>query len=192
MLCKAGFARYEISNYSLPGHSSRHNRVYWSGAGWWGFGQGATSAPWGQRFSRPRTREGYRNWLEDQELNGLHSSLEAFTAGTMPLDEQLMVGLRRREGIDLMALATHWGWDAEQCEVHMKSFCSFLKDSIEQGCLNQNGWRFKLSDPKGMELSNQILVQMFLWWDSLPQDAVVGPKFEELQRKVDGLLLKVD
>ena len=28
----AGFSRYEISNYALPGHASRHNRVYWSGA----------------------------------------------------------------------------------------------------------------------------------------------------------------
>ena len=42
----AGYSRYEISNYSLPGHQSRHNRVYWSGLGWWSFGQGSTSSPW--------------------------------------------------------------------------------------------------------------------------------------------------
>ena len=29
-------------------HQSRHNRVYWSGLGWWGFGQGSTSSPWGK------------------------------------------------------------------------------------------------------------------------------------------------
>ena len=45
-----GFSRYEISSYSMPGHASRHNRMYWSGSGWWGFGMGATSAPWGERF----------------------------------------------------------------------------------------------------------------------------------------------
>ena len=64
VLGKAGFARYEISNYAYPGHASRHNRVYWSGAGWWGFGQGATSSPWGLRFARPRTRDAYRLWIE--------------------------------------------------------------------------------------------------------------------------------
>ncbi len=184
VLCEAGFTRYEISNYAFPGHASRHNRVYWSGAGWWGFGQGATSAPWGQRFSRPRTREAYKSWLEDQELNGLHISLEAFTAKPMSLDEKLMVGLRRREGVDLMKLAKIWGWDSDQCNVHMNSFLLFLQDLIERDCLKHNGWRFKLSQPKGMELTNQVLVQMLIWWDSLPQDAVHGPSFGELLHKV--------
>ena len=61
-LSAAGLRRYEISNHARPGHASRHNRVYWSGAGWWGFGMGATSAPWGQRIARPRTREAYAAW----------------------------------------------------------------------------------------------------------------------------------
>ena len=56
-LSQAGYGHYEISNYALPGHASRHNRVYWSGAGWWGFGMGATAAPDGTRQARPRTRE---------------------------------------------------------------------------------------------------------------------------------------
>ncbi|MFM7269676.1 MAG: radical SAM family heme chaperone HemW [Cyanobium sp.] len=65
-LCAAGYGHYEVSNYALPGHASRHNRVYWSGAGWWGFGLGATSAPWGVRQARPRTREAYAAWLEER------------------------------------------------------------------------------------------------------------------------------
>ncbi|NDC14888.1 MAG: radical SAM protein, partial [Synechococcaceae bacterium WB9_2_170] len=73
-LAAAGYGHYEISNFALPGHASRHNRVYWSGAGWWGFGMGATGAPWGQRIARPRTREGYAAWLaegsEDPALAG--------------------------------------------------------------------------------------------------------------------------
>ena len=53
ILKSSGYSRYEISNYSLPGHQSRHNRVYWSGSGWWGFGQGSTSSPWGRKLTRP-------------------------------------------------------------------------------------------------------------------------------------------
>ena len=172
VLCNAGFSRYEVSNYALPGHASRHNRVYWSGAGWWGFGQGATSAPWGQRFSRPRTRKAYKSWLEDQELHGLHTSLEALTAIPMTLDEKIMVGLRRREGVDLLALSKRCGWTEDQCNIHINSFCMCMKDLIERGDLLRNGFRFRLSDPIGMELSNQTLVQMFLWWESLPEDVV--------------------
>ena len=48
ILKNSGYSRYEISNYCLPRHQSRHNRVYWSGLGWWSFGQGSTSSPWGK------------------------------------------------------------------------------------------------------------------------------------------------
>ena len=101
-LTAAGYGHYEISNYALPGHASRHNRVYWSGAGWWGFGMGATSAPWGTRQARPRTREGYRQWLERQWLEQSHPPAAAdHGAAGMPFDERLLVGLRRREGVHL-------------------------------------------------------------------------------------------
>ena len=50
ILKKSGYSRYEISNYCLPMHQSRHNRVYWSGLGWWSFGQGSTSSPWGKNL----------------------------------------------------------------------------------------------------------------------------------------------
>ena len=34
VLKESGYSRYEISNYSLPGHQSRHNRVIdWSDGG---------------------------------------------------------------------------------------------------------------------------------------------------------------
>ena len=53
MLKKSGYSRYEISNYSLPGHQSRHNSLltglmveFWSRL---------TSSPWGES-------------LQDQEL----------------------------------------------------------------------------------------------------------------------------
>ncbi len=192
ILQKEGFARYEISNYALPGHASRHNRVYWSGSGWWGFGQGATSAPWGQRFSRPRTRAEYQNWLEGQECNQLEPSLKLIHTTQMTFDEQLMVGLRRREGVDLSSLANLWGWDHNQFEEYMSSLRFFWRDAIERGWLKNHGWRYYLTDPDGMDLSNQVFVQMLLWWDSLPEDAVVLSNFEGHQCRVAGRELVVD
>ena len=162
-----GFSRYEISSYSLPGHASRHNRMYWSGSGWWGFGMGATSAPWGQRFSRPRTIAGYKQWIELQKSKALEPTLFAKGSKPMPLDELLMIGLRRREGVHLEELAKRSGWNKEKFDKNLKLLEKFWQVFLERGSLLKKNGRFMLSDPLGMEVSNQILIQMFLWWDSL-------------------------
>lgn len=41
VLGQAGLARYEVSNYALPGAESRHNTAYWTGAPYLGVGPGA-------------------------------------------------------------------------------------------------------------------------------------------------------
>ena len=177
ILQKVGFSRYEISNYSLPGHASRHNRVYWSGSGWWGFGMGATSSPYGIRFSRPKTIEGYKKWVKDQELKGIEDSLSLKNNSMMDLDELIMVGLRRREGVDLDSLFSKWGWNVSQKEEYLFHLLVRWKPFIEKGFLINKGKRFKLTNPSGMNISNQILVEMILWWDALPKSALNPPTF---------------
>jgi len=169
-LKRKGFSRYEISSYSLPGHASRHNRMYWSGAGWWGFGMGATSAPWGERFSRPRTITAYKRWLEQQENQLLEKTLFVEESRPMPLDELLMIGLRRREGIHFEELASNIGWTKKKCDENLALLEKFWLNSLKEGYLLRKNGRYYLSDPKGMQISNQILIQMFLWWDSLDLD----------------------
>ena len=166
-LSKAGFCRYEISNYARPGHASRHNRVYWSGAGWWGFGMGATSAPWGERLARPRTREGYANWLEDQRAR-LDPSLQRTMAAVLPLDDRLLVGLRRHEGVHLRDQAKRCGWDDHSCDAHLPDLEMRWRGAEARGLLVQEAGRWRLSDPEGMALSNQVLVEVVCWWDQLP------------------------
>ncbi len=180
----AGFARYEISNYALPGHTSRHNRVYWSGAGWWGFGQGATSSPWGQRLVRPRTSKAYSSWVAEQEIIGPDSSLKPGNAKLMALDEQLMVGLRCREGVDIERLTRSWGWNSREREHYLKSLDLYWLSSFKRGWLKRCGNRIMLSEPNGMEISNQVLIEMIRWWESLPAAAVSSPNSEVLPRKV--------
>ena len=88
----------------------------------------------------------------------------------MPLDELLMIGLRRREGIHLEELAKNAGWTQKKCDKNLKSLEKFWLNSINEGFLLRHNGRYFLSDPKGMPISNQILIQMFLWWDSLDRD----------------------
>ena len=165
-----GFSRYEISSYSLPGHASRHNRMYWSGSGWWGFGMGATSSPWGERFSRPRTITSYKRWVEHQEIQLLEKTLFLEQSSPMPLDELLMIGLRRREGIHFQELARQVGWTQKESNQRLKLLENYWLMFIKEGYLLKKNGRYFLSDPKGMQISNQILIQMFLWWDSLDLD----------------------
>jgi len=160
-LVAAGYGHYEISNYAVPGHASRHNRVYWSGAGWWGFGMGATGAPWGRRQPRPRTRQGYATWLEQGQAPSPAIAREP----AMPLDERLMVGLRRREGVNGAALLAAEGVGPEA----VAALRGRLRPYMEAGWLRLEGSRWRLSDPDGLALSNAVLREILAWWQEQPQ-----------------------
>ena len=159
-LAAAGYGRYEISNHAWPGHASRHNRVYWSGDGWWGFGMGATTAPWGERQARPRTRDGYAAWLALALAGGTDLQPPAGGAG-MAADERLMVGLRRREGVDMANLAT----EPQLVGAGLAALRQRLEPFQRQGLLRVEGSRWRLSDPAGLALSNAVLRELLHWWE---------------------------
>ncbi len=155
-LTAAGYGHYEISNYALPGHASRHNRVYWSGVGWWGFGMGATAAPYGMRRARPRTRDGYAAWLASGA-----AAAEGEERGRLPFDERLLVGLRRREGVNLRRLAQ----DCRIGPAAVEDLRRRLEPFVSRGLLRIEGPRWRLSDPQGLALSNAVLRELLAWWE---------------------------
>ena len=167
ILRKSGFSRYEISNYSIPGHQSRHNRVYWKGIGWWSFGQGSTSAPWGIKFTRPRISQDYKKWVTSQCDEGLEYSLVNKNIPYLDLDEKIMLGMRLKEGVNLKRLFIEQGWDEEKTKTYLNQLLDTWKDFRENGILCNEGDRFFLSDPIGMDLSNQVLINMFRWWENI-------------------------
>ena len=79
----------------------------------------------------------------------------------MPFDERLLVGLRRREGVNLEALAA-----ADQ--VRHEALAD-LRDRLQpyerQGLLRIEGPRWRLSDPEGLALSNGVLRECLEWWE---------------------------
>ena len=170
ILKSSGYVRYEISNYSLPGHHSRHNRVYWNGSGWWGFGQGSTSSPWGQKFTRPRISKDYKKWVIDQCEVKLDPSLMRKENLYKELDEKIMLGMRLKEGINIYKLFKEQNWDKQTSEGYLNKLLEEWEQFLETGILINKGERFFLSDPRGMELSNQVLISMFKWWDKINLD----------------------
>ncbi len=171
----AGYGHYEISNYALPGHASRHNRVYWSGADWWGFGLGATSCQGGQRLARPRTRAAYGAWLDSQRQQPVAAEPGLLATG-MPLDERLLVGLRRREGVVMAALLADAGVEPGQVPGHLEQLRRLLAAEREQGLLLIEGPRWRLSAPAGLALSNAVLRKLLDWWERVgPSPTGSGP-----------------
>ncbi|MCX5949092.1 MAG: radical SAM family heme chaperone HemW [Cyanobacteria bacterium] len=166
-LSQAGYGHYEISNYALPGHASRHNRVYWSGAGWWGFGMGATAAPYGRRQARPRTRESYADWLASKwaPAAATQASEDDPEHGEgMAIDERWLVGLRRREGVNAAELAAAAGLGAQELATLRRQLAPFE----QRGLLLVEGERWRLSDPAGLALSNAVLRELLAWWPAGP------------------------
>lgn len=163
-LTAAGYGHYEVSNYALPGHASRHNRVYWSGAGWWGFGMGATGAPRGRRRAHPRTRAGYA------EMLAARVEAPAEDGEGMPFDERLMVGLRCREGVNLEHLARQ----ERLAPSLLDGLRARLGDYERRGLLRVEGPRWRLADPEGLALSNGVLREMLAWWQELERPSPRG------------------
>lgn len=99
----AGYAWYEISNWSLPGRECRHNLAYWQGGNWWGLGPGSHSHVGGVRWWNERHPA---TWTA--KLAGAESPAQAREAVT-PADqtvERIMLQTRIREGLSV--------WDLEQ------------------------------------------------------------------------------
>ena len=64
-----------------------------------------------------------------------------------------------------------------QCDQFLPSLELRMDKAIEHGLLIKSGRHLRLTDPKGMAISNQIFVEILLWWESLPNSAVSLPRF---------------
>ena len=84
LLAAAGYHRYEISNYALPGRECRHNLVYWKRGNYVGFGLGAASMVENVRFENTRKMQEYL-----AEYAGVPDA-EPVSAGVAQGDEQVL------------------------------------------------------------------------------------------------------
>jgi len=101
MLVGAGLANYEISNWSLPGHECRHNRVYWNQGDYAGFGCAAHSHESGRRYWNVRTPDRYIDCVASgADTTAAEENLDQPTRAF----ERLELSLRTREGVPIGAL----------------------------------------------------------------------------------------
>jgi putative oxygen-independent coproporphyrinogen III oxidase len=98
-----GLLAYEVSNLARPGGESRHNLAYWRYADYAGIGPGAHGRlTQGRDKLATATERKPESWLEMVERDG-HGILDQEMLGyDEQADELLLMGLRLKEGIDLV------------------------------------------------------------------------------------------
>lgn len=120
-----GWLQYELSNFAQPGWECRHNRVYWQGEHYYGFGPGAAAYLERTRSVNHRSvttwirriREG-RSAIQNQET--LDPELQA--------REAVMLGLRQTAGIDRQLFRTRFG--KEVAELAPQAYRSCLESGL--------------------------------------------------------------
>ena len=147
-LVERGFEHYEVSNFALPGHRSRHNLKYWTDGEYLGFGPAAHSYL------------GERRWWNAPDLD---SYLRAGGLGTETIEdpqplavrgfEALCAGLRIAEGVDLMKLRARYG------EMLPGPGDPAIEELKEAGLLAIEGTRLRMTG-RGRLVSNEILLRL--------------------------------
>ena len=100
-LAAAGFAQYEVSNFSRPGHACRHNLNTWHMHEWIGLGPSAASQHGGWRGGNIADLAEWRARVARGER--MTEDRVALTSALL-LEDSLIFGLRMNAGVDLDAL----------------------------------------------------------------------------------------
>ena len=96
----AGLEHYEISNFGLPGHRSRHNSSYWEGMPYLGIGPSAHSFDGTKRRWNVASNARYQKGVQQGEPYWEEESLNP----AQRTNERLLTGLRTSQGVDLARL----------------------------------------------------------------------------------------
>lgn len=94
-----GYIQYEVSSFSIPGYHSRHNLNYWNGGIYLGLGASAHSYDGRFRSKNPYLNEYIEGKLPQREEIDREKALE----------EYIMLGLRKREGISIEEISCKFG-----------------------------------------------------------------------------------
>ena len=145
-LVAMGYRHYEVSNFALPGHESRHNQVYWRLRDYIGIGVGAHSCMGPLRWAHPPQLSEYR-----PEKRIYWKNL-AFTYRNRRerLRESCLLGLRTCEGISRRRLLKY-----------NESALEKIPFLVEIGWLKEKGGRIACT-PRGWLHLHQIYEKLGL------------------------------
>ncbi len=152
ILRAASYARYEISNYALPGRECRHNQSYWNRTEYIGFGLGAASFFGGCRFSNERDLTGY---IRLAECKSSVCAQRTRLSLKDEMEEFMFLGLRMMCGVSEDEFFLQFG--REMWEVYGE----ILQKHISLGLLERRGRQIALTE-RGIDVSNMVFCDFLL------------------------------
>ncbi len=146
LLEEKGFARYEVSNFALPGYESRHNLNYWHRGEYIGVGVSASSFIAGRRLTNSFDLDEYMKCV----ISGFFPAVsnEEVTENQAKF-EFVMLALRTREGLSMEEYKRQFG-----CSL-AEDFPNALKKSVAY--LDLTGDRLTIKD-EYLYVQNSILM----------------------------------
>ena len=148
-----GFARYEISNFALPGFESRHNIGYWIRRPYFGFGLGAASlTEEGVRYSNTSDMERYLR--SSGHVRDIRESVEKLSV-LDAMEEFMFLGLRLACGVKEEEFKRVF--NKELKEVYQEPVEKHLKN----GLLEEADGSLRLSE-RGVDLANVVMADFLL------------------------------
>jgi oxygen-independent coproporphyrinogen-3 oxidase len=146
VLRAAGYHHYEISNWAKPGFESRHNLKYWRREAYLGFGAGAHSFSGTERWANAHDAAGYVTAVQGGGLTiEQHERLTLESA----LEEELFLGLRQLDGIDVARIEREYGVTV------MERFDPLTS----AGLVERDGSVVRLA-PRRLSVSNEVFVEL--------------------------------
>ncbi len=142
----AGYHHYEISNWAKPGFESKHNLKYWRREPYLGFGAGAHSFSGAERWANAHDAAAYVTAVQGGRLPvEQHEKLTAESA----LEEELFLGLRQLDGIDVRRIEKEYG----------TSLAGKFDPLALAGLVERDGNVVRLA-PRRLSVSNEVFVEL--------------------------------
>ena len=146
VLGSEGYEHYEISNWARPGFASRHNLKYWRREAYLGFGAGAHSFSGKERWANAHDAAAYVTAIQSGKLP--MEQHEVVTAESA-LEEELFLGLRQLQGIDLGRIEREYGVELTKRFARLDS----------SGLIERDGNVVRLA-PGRVSASNEVFVEL--------------------------------
>ena len=141
-----GYHHYEISNWAKPGFESKHNLKYWRREAYLGFGAGAHSFSGTERWANAHDAAAYVNAVQGGRL-----PVEQVETPTVEsaLEEELFLGLRQLDGIDVSRIERDYG----------VALAARFDPLAAAGFVEREGSVVRLA-PARLSVSNEVFVEL--------------------------------
>lgn len=166
LLQKAGYERYEISNYAKAGYTCRHNAGYWKRKEYLGFGIGASSLYQEERYKnvddiglymnvllgRDKTYDREETAMSDRDILVEIEENQQKLSIKEQMEEFMFLGLRMMEGVSVQEFQEKFN------KPYGDIYGRITERFVEQKLLEWKKKHIRLTE-RGIDLSNYVMAE---------------------------------